>query len=341
MGQRPSPIRPVLVQDVRGEMLEPHPADVRRDREPMGAVAFSNLQQIDGDAVLGAAGTLLVTPAVAVVAYPPDVAALSDFSHSCPPQTRRILSSSRRKKFARGESFLPRFDCAIEIAPIEPQTSAVRHPYDGNVPAQRPIAQTGVRHAEVRGGGLGAEQPIGIRRQNAERNLNADGTPRRGQDLTANRKSEIADYKRRQYAALEEQIQENFAACDPEAGRYVVRIPDSARADIGRRKVEIEDSAREMLGQPSLLQAEQQLVGDPSKAADLQKIRKTYKDLTGIDTPIARIQSLPAIIKRTKDSREQLRLTLELTELRARFERDPQKQARYAEMIRQLRERLR
>lgn len=85
------------------------------------------------------------------------------------------------------------------------------------------------------------------------------------------------------------------------------------------QKLGIEDDYRSHLGLPPLLETEFALSADPSKAADLAKVRKTYKDLTGEDTLLARIESLTAKIKTEKDQTKQRALAAELKTLRDRY----------------------
>lgn len=160
-----------------------------------------------------------------------------------------------------------------------------------------------------------------IRRQRLEREEATGGA---GRGLTANRRSEIAEWKGRQYAELEKAAKDS--ALEPE---YVAN-----------RKLEIENSAREMLGLPPLEQAEIAAAADPSKHADLLKVRQTYRSLTGRAAPRERMDELKAAIGKEKDGTKKLELELELLTLRDRYEQDPAKKEANAARIQAIRGRL-
>src|SRR5579864_8207599 len=55
--------------------------------------------------------------------------------------------------------FLPRVNRAVQILAIEPEATALGHADDGNVAAQSPVPEAGVRDAEIPGRSLRGEQP--------------------------------------------------------------------------------------------------------------------------------------------------------------------------------------
>lgn len=134
-----------------------------------------------------------------------------------------------------------------------------------------------------------------------------------GKPLTQNRMSEIAEYKQRQYAALEKDLREDADNFD-ETGTF--RIAEGKKAETAKRKLAIEDGAREMQGQPPLLATEHELASQPGKEKELRKIRNVYRSLTGgQDTPLERMGKLAKQIKAEKDPKKAADLKKELKSL--------------------------
>jgi hypothetical protein len=79
--KRPLPVHAVVVHNVSNRIIEPEPANSRCHRYAARPVALADLQQVDGRALLRAAGAFLEPLPVAVVANPPHASALSQFAH--------------------------------------------------------------------------------------------------------------------------------------------------------------------------------------------------------------------------------------------------------------------
>jgi hypothetical protein len=163
-----------------------------------------------------------------------------------------------------------------------------------------------------------AHQRVQERQRDRELNIrqeNMEGARGRGEGLTANRRSEIAEYKRRQYEKLENDIQERMVY-DRNGDST---IPNELKPEIAKRKLEIEDSAREMLGLPPLLDTEYEASREPKRSADLKKIRDIYRSLTGEDTPLARMEALTAKIRSEGNAQKRTSLTRQLQRLREEY----------------------
>jgi hypothetical protein len=156
------------------------------------------------------------------------------------------------------------------------------------------------------------QQNIDLRRKELERREAETESPRKG--LTQNRQSEIEEWRARQFSELEKSLRDpDNGFIDPATGRLA--IPDDIKPEIAHRKLQIEDAYRAQLGQPPLVETEFELARDPSKSKELQKIRRTYRMLTGDEAPLERLDNLRKRIKAEKDPAKAARLRDELRAL--------------------------
>jgi hypothetical protein len=166
---------------------------------------------------------------------------------------------------------------------------------------------------------------IAISRQNAniasareKRQAAADvtaGGARQGRSLTSNRRSEIQRRKHARYASLEEELRNAFTNLSTGA----FSIPESVQRDVVKRKLQIENDSRAELGEAPLLDAEHAFASDPSKAEDLKRLRRTYRELTGEDTPLERMSRLARDINAERDPRRRETLKSQLKQLRNEY----------------------
>lgn len=160
------------------------------------------------------------------------------------------------------------------------------------------------------------QQNINLRGREVAVREEEAGTSGHGRTLTPNAESEAKRWKATQYQNLEKTLTEK----DPDTGTLTRKpLDDSAKAEIGQRKLQIEDAYRDQIGQPPLVQAEHDLAGDPSKSKELRKVRNTYRQITGQDAPLERMEKVATQLKAEKDPAKANALRQQLTDLRAQF----------------------
>jgi hypothetical protein len=147
-----------------------------------------------------------------------------------------------------------------------------------------------------------------------EATADTGGTGRR---LTVNRQSQVAEWKARQYAALEKEMRQNQANLDPES--VTLKLGPEARSELGWRKLQVEDASREMLGLPPLADAEAYHAGRPGSEKELRKLRNVYKQLTGQETPLEQMTKLAGQLKAERDPAKAAALRRQLAALRDQY----------------------
>jgi hypothetical protein len=158
---------------------------------------------------------------------------------------------------------------------------------------------------------------IKVQQQNANR-LERDASAGSGRALTANRISEIDEWAQRQYAALEQELREEGADGSDAPPRTLGQL---VRPDIGKRKLAIENAARTMKGLAPLEEAEARYAERPGSSAELAKIRRVYRELTGEEAPLQRMERLSAALQAERDPRRAGALRRTLSDLREEYRR--------------------
>ncbi len=148
-----------------------------------------------------------------------------------------------------------------------------------------------------------AQQQINLRKQEVAQN------PQKDMNTRAHAQAER--WKQAQYGAIEKDLREWVAENGDPTPEMLGEIAD--------RKLRVEDSFRDQVGLPPLLEAEYALVSDPSKVAQLEKVRNAYRSITGEDTLLVRMEKLKGQITSATDEAKREALKKDLLTLRNKY----------------------